>query len=457
MKASFLLIPMALALPSPATAAARRGPGPSGSLVIVDETPGLPLVTVVLAARSGSATDPRGKEGLTNLAGELARHGAAGRTREALDEELDALGANLDVEVEPDSIRLVGQVLARNLDAFLAVLADVVLRPDFTAPELQRTRREILAHIDEARNDDHALCQRFFEHRLWGDHPYGNAPDGTAKSLARIQRADVVAQWRSLFVGKNLVLAASGAVTLESFTGAVAKHLKRLSPAAPPPPPDFPRLVPPDGWRLQIVDKPDRQQTQMIFGHPTLPASHPDRLALMLALSSFGGRGMKSTLMDEVRTKRGLAYGAYMGLVPHRGPGELRGWVFTGTERTVTTLKLVLRLYKGFRKEGLPPERLRFFQGFLAGSHAAEMDDPARRLGARVAAEIEGLPPDEIDTFADRVRALTPAQVTAALAKHVDPEHLVITLVATANVLVPLLKKAKVAEGAIDVVPFESY
>jgi predicted Zn-dependent peptidase len=73
-------------------------------------------------------------------------------------------------------------VLARNLQPFLKILADIVLRPDFKAAEFTRTRREILAQLDEMRNDDRSLCARFFERRLYGDHPYGRAADGTAKS-----------------------------------------------------------------------------------------------------------------------------------------------------------------------------------------------------------------------------------------------------------------------------------
>jgi predicted Zn-dependent peptidase len=91
----------------------------------------------------------------------------------------------------------------------------------------------------------------------------------------------------------------------------------------------------------------------------------------------------------------------------------------------------------------------------VAGTFASDMDDPARRLATRVAAEIQGLPPDEIETFAARVRAVTPAEVAAAIQRHLDPDNLAITLVATADVLVPLLIKAKVAAGAIDIVPFD--
>ncbi len=440
-----------------AHAGAERGPGPAGSLVMVDQAPALPLVWVVLAARTGSAADPRSREGLAHFAAELARRGAAGRPRAAMDSALDALGATLTVEVDPDSVRFSGQVLLRNLDPLLDLLADVVLRPDFEPGEFSRTRKEILAHIDESRNDDQALCGRFFERRLYGEHPYGRAPEGTARSLSRIRRDDIVRQHRRVFVGPNLVFAAAGGITLADFTRRLQARFGDLPADAAPPPPDLPAPTRPDGWRLQIVDKPDRQQTQIMFGHPSLSATSPDRIPLALAMASFGGRGMTSTLMDEVRTKRGLAYGAYMNLATRRGPGAVRGWVFTATKRTVTTLKLVLRLYRRLSKEGISDERLRFFQGFVAGSYASEMDDPGRRLDARVTDEMRGLPPDDIDTFADRIRAVTPAQVKAALEHNLDPENLAITLVATASVVKPLLLRSGIDERAIDVVPFDSY
>jgi len=62
-----------------------RRPGPAGSLVIVEDDHSVPLVHVIIASRSGSAADPRHREGLTNLGAEWARHGAGGRSRSALD------------------------------------------------------------------------------------------------------------------------------------------------------------------------------------------------------------------------------------------------------------------------------------------------------------------------------------------------------------------------------------
>ena len=441
---------------SPAALGATRTAGPAGSIVIVDESHVIPIVNVEVAARGGAAGDPRGEEGLINLAAELARRGAAGRSRGEMDEALDALGARLDAIVDADSVRLQGHVLARNLGPFLKIVADIVLRPDFKAAEFTRTRREILAQLDEMRNDDRSLCARFFERRLYGDHPYGRAADGTTKSLARIRREDAQARFKAAFTGANLIFAASGDVTADAFKTAVGEAFAKL-PAGTRANGEIRTPLTPDGWRIQLVDKPDRQQTQIMIGHPTVPASHPDFLPLALAFAAFGGRGMKATLMDEVRTKRGLAYGAYMGILPRRGPSAVRGWVFTGVDRTVTTLKLVLRLYRKLMKEGVPAARLRFFQSFLAGTYASEMDAPERRLGARVSAELEGLPEDFVDTYVERIKAITPDQVATAIKSHVKADNLAITLVATADTLAKLLVKSGIDPMAIDIVRYDSY
>ena len=450
-----LIVVLMSVLPAAASGATRAA-GPSGSIVLVDESHAVPLVHVEVAARSGSSGDPRGEEGLINLAAELARRGAAGKSREQLDEALDALGARLDVIVEADSVRLQGHVLARNLKPFLALVADVVLRPDFKPAEFNRTRREILAQLDEQRNDDRTLCARFFERRLYGDHPYGRAADGTARSLAKIRRETAQARFKAAFTGANLIFAAAGDVTPEAFQGAIKEAFAKL-PAGARLTGDIRTPLTPDGWRIQLVDKPDRQQTQIMIGHATVPASHPDFLPLALAFAAFGGRGMKATLMDEVRTRRGLAYGAYMGILPRRGPSAVRGWVFTGVERTVTTLKLVLRLYRKLMKDGVPAQRLRFFQGFVAGTYASEMDAPERRLGARVSAELEGLPEDFVDTYVARIKAITPDQVATAIKTHVKADNLAITLVATADTLAKLLVKSGIHPDAIDIVKYDSY
>jgi zinc protease len=444
------------ARPAHGATAVRRA-GPAGSLILVETTRAVPLVHIAVAARGGASTDLRHRDGLTNLAAELARRGAGTRTRDQIDAALDQLGANLEVVTDADSVRFEGEVLARNLDPFLAILGDIIIRPRFAPAELARTQRELAAQIDEARNDDQQLCARFFTRNLYGEHPYGHPPEGTRAGIEAATPDEVAAHFKRQFVGGNLIFAAIGDLEPDDFAARLGRAFAGLHEGPAPAPVALRQPVPLSGWRIQLVDKPDRQQTQLMFGHASARATDPDFVALSVAMAAFGGHGMTSTLMDEVRTRRGLAYGAYLTLAERRGAGAATGWVFSATDKTVATLKLVLKLYLSFMEKGLDPARIAFFKEFLAGSYAAEIDAPEQRLAARVAAEVVGLPPDFVDTFPDRVRAVTPAAVNAAITRHVRARDLAITMVASAPVMKKLLVDAKIKESAIDVVGFESY
>ena len=442
-----------------AAPAVERRAGPGGALVLVETNRALPLVHVVVALRSGSGWDPHKKEGLAHLAAATARRGAAGQSRAELDARLDALGAQLDVVVDPDSTRFEGHVLSQHLDQFLAIAADVLLRPDFTANEVTRTRRDVLAQIDEADNDDVALGTRYFDRNLYGDHPSGFPPEGARASLERVRREDLRAFFAQHVVGPNVILAAGGDVSADDFAAAAARHFGAL-PARPSPGPNplaMREPQAPHGWRIQIVDKPDREQAQIFFGQLAVPATDPDYVPLLVLSTSFGGRGMKATLMDEIRTKRGLAYGAYMTLSERLGRGALSGWVQAATAKAVPTLKLALKLYVGLMERGIDAERLAFAKKFLAGAIATEMDAPEHRLDARVTAEIVGLPTGFVDDLPARVQAVTTAQLGSVISKRIHAHDLAITIVATAATLRPRLIEAKIQPSAIDVVPYQTF
>ena len=259
--------------------------------------------------------------------------------------------------------------------------------------------------------------------------------------------------------GLNVIVAAGGAVSADDFASVVARHFGGL-PARPAPGPNPLALREPQqphGWRIQIVDKPDREQAQIFFGQLAVPATDPDYVPLLVLATSFGGRGMKATLMDEIRTKRSLAYGAYMTLSERLERGALTGWVQSATTKAVPTLKLALKLYVGLMEKGIDADRLAFAKRFLTGAIGTEMDDPGHRLDARVTAEIVGLPPGFADDLPARIHAVTAGQVGAVVTRRIHAHDLAITIVATAATLRPRLIDAKIQPSAIDVVPYQTF
>ena len=145
---------------------AARVEGPAGSLILVEENHDLPLVRVQVAVRVGAGDDPAELDGLTNYATELMGRGAGGRTRAEIDAAFDALGTNLDVSSDYDGVTFDLAVLKEKLDPALVLLADVLLRPDFPRGEAAKLKRELLAQLDELRDDDGTLARRYFTRAL---------------------------------------------------------------------------------------------------------------------------------------------------------------------------------------------------------------------------------------------------------------------------------------------------
>lgn len=425
-------------------------------MVIVEENHDLPLVRAHVAIRSGGGDDALGRDGLTNFATELMARGAAGRGRAELDAAFDALGATLEVVTDLDSASFEVTVLGEKLDAALALIADVLLRPSFAASEADKLRREIKAQLDELRDDDGQLAHRFFTRALYGAHPYGRTILGTDTTLDALD-AGLARTWHARAINRgNLLFGFAGDLDRGKAEELVERHFGALpeGTAIAGPRPDPPA---PHGLKLTLVDKPDRTQSQILFGQPAPRWGTPDFSALKVATCAFGGT-FTARLMNEVRSKRGLSYGASARLSGGRGRRALVMHVFPALSQTVETLELVLRLYREWVEGGITAEELAFAEGYLARSYAFSLATPEDRLDLRTAIELCGLPADYIERYPAIIRAVTLEETRRAQAQWLSPGDLEICVVATASELLPLLEQAGLAARmTIETVPFHSY
>ncbi|MGZ3405221.1 MAG: M16 family metallopeptidase, partial [Polyangia bacterium] len=198
-------------------------------------------------------------------------------------------------------------------------------------------------------------------------------------------------------------------------------------------------------------------QSQILMGQPAPRWHDPDFLALQVATTAFGGT-FTARLMDEVRSKRGLSYGASARVGQGRGAKALVAHVFPSLEQTAETLELVLRLWREWVEAGVTEREVEFARGYLAKSFAFSVATPEDRLELRTALELAGMPRDFADTFAARVSKVERADAVRALATHLSPRDLEIAIVSTADELLPKLKEAKLLdEVTLEVVAYDSY
>jgi zinc protease len=207
------------------------------------------------------------------------------------------------------------------------------------------------------------------------------------------------------------------------------------------------------GRRVLVIDKPERTQTQILIGTLGTSAHDRDHVALAVANTAFGGL-FSSRLTEEVRGKRGLSYGANSNYTLSRTRDLWAMHTFPSARDARSCIELQLGLYDDWVAHGLRASELSAVQRYLIKSNAFEIDTAAKRLDQRLDIELFGWPKAHHTHFVDRVKKTTRPEIAAALARRMSRRDQVLTVVATADQLVPELEKLPDV-ARIDVVPFD--
>ncbi len=422
--------------------------------LITESARDVPIVWFEVAIRGGSATDPVGVEGLTRHAAELARRGAGDRTRRQLDEALDQIGASVEVHTGRDAVTLHGVCLSRHLDDAIALAADVLAAPTMAESEHDKLLRESLAMLDEVRDDDGSLAQRYFVREIAPGHPYARTAVGTEASLAAIELDAARAHWTTHMVRDNLVVGFAGDVT-EDDAARHAERLVRDIPGGPAPTPlslAAPTLRP--GRRIALVDKPERTQCQIYIGQPAPQFGSPDFDALTLVETVFGGT-FTSRLMQEVRVKRGWSYGAGCRLAKGRGPMWLRIDFASAADVAPDALALVMGMLDDLSRDGITADELDFGHSYLSGSWPFSIATARDRLRVRTEAAACDVEERVALTWHERLAAVTLDDTRRAAATWLRPQDAPIVCVATAADMRD--KLATLGLGPVEVIPHDAY
>lgn len=422
--------------------------------VVVESSTALPLVTFAISTHSGSTSDPDGREGLARLATKLMRRTGGGLDALELDARIDRLGAALSAEVSPSTTSLSGSVLSRSLDALVDLVVDVVARPGLAETELERLRRETLAELVEARDDDRGLVRRWFRRKLYEGHPYGRPGAGTPATLARIDAPGVRAHLARTFASGNLAFAFAGDLSDERARDIASRIARAVSPG-PRVADDVAEPSRRSGRRLVIVDKPERTQTQILIGGLGTHPHDPDHVALHVANTVFGGT-FSARLTREVRSKRGWSYGAYSGLPIDRHRQAFTMWTFPKASDAAACVRLQLELLEAWRRDGITAEELAQAKSYLLRSHAFSVDTAGKRASHRLDEIVYGLPPGYHARYLDDVRAVTLEACNAAVQDRISERELLVTAVATADDLAAELAAAIPGLEHTEVIPFET-
>ena len=401
---------------------------PNGVRVILMEYRRAPAFTVTAQFPGGGSLDPTGRAGVASLTSELLRKGTQKRTAQQIAEEIDFLGGTLGGGADDDRLSLTLSVLSKDVEPGLNLFADVIRNPTFPAEELERERQLTVAGLQALPEDPGSVAARVTAEVAYAKHPYGIAP--TITSVTAITKEDIQAFYDRAVKPNRMILVAVGdfktadmlARLQKQFgdwpkgTADSAKHLK----------------VAPVPRKLVLVDKPDAVQTQVRWVRLAIPRNHPDYYAAQLAETILGG-GFTSRLVDEIRVNRGLTYGIGSSFDTDLEGGTFGVSTFTKVETTRALIIAVSDVLRKTAEKGFTPAEIQKGKQYLAGIFAIQVQTPEALSGELADMAFFGLPNDYLATFIQRIRAVTPQQLSRVAKQYFTPEKLSLILVAPAK------------------------
>lgn len=421
----------------------------NGLEVVLVERRELPVVDVRLIVRGGAAGDAPEHAGRAHMLGDLLDQGTATRSAFDVADQAELLGASLETRASWDSFAAALHVLTPRLDAALELLADVTTRPTFPDEEVDRRRRERLAAILQERDEPRTLAMQAFNRHAYGPfHPYSVPLAGTAASVESLQRDDLTTLYRTRFSPANAFL-----VLVGDITGAAALPLLEQLfggwAAAPHAPLPTVEMLPRTPMGIHVVDRPAAPQSELRVGLPGPPRDNEDFFPLLVANTVLGG-SFTSRLNMRLREEKAYTYGAGSSFALRRGGGPFVASTAVATAATADAVEVTVAEIGRMAGEPVSAAELERAKNYIVLGLPRTFETTGDIAEHVVEVALHGLGTDYYDTYAERVRAVSAADVQAAAARWLRGDELTIALAGDAGSIREELESLKIGAVHVD-------
>jgi zinc protease len=331
----------------------------------------VPLVSLNYAFGGGSSQDAADKAGTANLTADLLDEGAGDLDSRTYHERLENHAIELGFSVGRDYVHGSLRTLNEHRDEAFDLLRLALTAPRFDAEAVERVRGQMMSILRRDTTNPNELASRSWWQTAFPDHPYGRESKGTLESVPRITAADMRDYVHRVFARNGLAISivgdidakTAGALIDRAFAGLPAKNdLKPVTDAKP------------SNLGRRIVINLDVPQAVVTFGGQGIARHDPDFMAAYIVNHVLGGGSFSSRLYQEVREKRGLAYGVSDSLVWFRRAAVVIGGTATRADRTGEALKVIEHETKRMAESGPTADEIKAAKAYLKGVYALALD-----------------------------------------------------------------------------------
>jgi zinc protease len=432
-----LIFPAVLSAQSIHIAAHEKVVFKNGLTVLLLEKHGVPIVNFAALVKTGSAADPSGQEGLASITAQLLRKGTQKRTAQQFAADTDFTGGSVEADASADFSTVQAEFLNKDLTRGLELFSDALLHPIFPQAEADKLLAQSLDSVRAAKDDARSVLGTYYNAYLFNGNGYGRTADGDELSLTKIHRDAIVKFYETYYAPGNIILAVAGDFQAADMKKKLEEVFGRW-PSKPVTAIKIPVLPPVKGKKLLLIDKPDATQTYFAIGNVATAAGDPDRVAIRLVNTVFGGR-FTSLLNEALRVESGLTYGAMSTFDPRKAPGPFGIYSYTKNETTAQAIDMALQVLQKLHKQGITADELASAKSYIKGQFPPSLETSRQLAQIIVINEFYGLDDREINDLEARIDAVTPAIAQQVIQKHFPTDNLVFTLIGKSSEIAPVL------------------
>jgi len=398
----------------------------NGLELILVESHTIPKFHGELFFRSGNAAAAGRGVALAEMTATMIRTSTARSSSREIEERLRGLGADLSVSAGQDTSAISFAGLSDHAEALLQLVSELAREASFPAPEFDRERRQKLEEVKLERTQPGFLASERLRKVLFDRHPYALVSP-TEEQVSAYSIEQLRSLYRDFYTPENAILlvvgdfeAASMQEKIERVFGAWSgkNPLCEESPAPPAP----------AGRRVYLVHVPGAVQTQILCGCHAITRKHPDWIKLGLTNSLYGG-AFNSRLVMNIREDKGYTYSPRSAVNPLRQYGYFSVSAAVRNEVVAASLTEIFYEIDKLRSLSVPDGELIDAQNYLTGIFSMGLATQSGLLSQVSTLALNELPDDYLETYRQKVRALTPAQVLSAARTYLDSANMQIVVV----------------------------
>lgn len=401
----------------------------NGIRVVVANRSTVPVVNAAIQFDAGYAADAGRPLGTASFALNMLDEGTATKNALEIAGELETLGATLSTGSNLDMSTVSLSALSPNLDASLALWADVVRNPAFDADELDRLKARWLESIKQEKAQPVQLALRTLPALLYGEGHSYSVPytgSGTEEAIAGLTRDDLTQFHTDWIRPDNATIFMVGDITLDAAVPALEKAFGDWAASETAlPVKNIAEVALPEKGRIIIMDKPGSPQSVILAGH-LYPSTGSESYQVDEMANDILGGEFTSRVNMNLREDKGWAYGAFTLTTDARG--QRMWWVYAPvqTDKTTASMEELQKEFAAYQGDNpASAEELARLISNRTSSLPGQFETSGAVLGSLLSNNRFGRGNDYVPSLKGQFEALSLDAVKAQANSLIQPEKLV--------------------------------